>query len=81
MHLAILVFATAISDTLVARRRFSSPKHVFVSVFEWFGDLGLFFVRLLRSALPYEFRELLRQCDDIGSKSLPLIAWRERPRA
>jgi len=77
MHLAILVFATAIPDRLVgARRRSRSPKHVFVSVFEWFGDLGLFFVRLLRSALtpPYEFRELLRQCDDIGSKSLPLIA-------
>jgi phospholipid/cholesterol/gamma-HCH transport system permease protein len=77
MYLAILVLATAFSGALVNNRlRFSLPKHFFVSVFEWFGELGLFCGRLVRSALapPYEFRELLRQCDEIGSKSLPLIA-------
>jgi phospholipid/cholesterol/gamma-HCH transport system permease protein len=75
MYLAI--FIVAVSGTLVNDRlRFGPPKHFFVSVFEWFGELGLFCVRLVRSALapPYEFRELLRQCDEIGSKSLPLIA-------
>jgi len=77
MYLAIVIVATAISGTFGSRHlRLSFPKHFFVSLFEWFGDLGLFCVRLFRSALvpPYEFRELLRQCDEIGSKSLPLIA-------
>jgi phospholipid/cholesterol/gamma-HCH transport system permease protein len=44
--------------------------------FEWFGDLGIFFWRVVRAAVtpPYEFRELFRQLDEIGSKSLPLVA-------
>ncbi len=77
MYLAIVIVATAVSGTLVNNRlRFSLPRRFFFSVFEWFGELGLFCARLVRSALvpPYEFRELLRQCDEIGSKSLPLIA-------
>jgi phospholipid/cholesterol/gamma-HCH transport system permease protein len=44
--------------------------------FEWFGQFGAFCGRLVRSAVqpPYEWRELLRQCDAIGSLSLPLVA-------
>jgi phospholipid/cholesterol/gamma-HCH transport system permease protein len=44
--------------------------------FEWFGDLAIFFWRVLRAAVtpPFEFRELFRQLDEIGSKSLPLVA-------
>jgi phospholipid/cholesterol/gamma-HCH transport system permease protein len=44
--------------------------------FEWFGDLGIFFWRVVRAAVtpPFEFRELFRQLDEIGSKSLPLVA-------
>jgi phospholipid/cholesterol/gamma-HCH transport system permease protein len=47
-----------------------------VRAFEWFGQLGLFCARLARSVLlpPYEWRELLRQCDAIGALSLPLVA-------
>jgi phospholipid/cholesterol/gamma-HCH transport system permease protein len=43
---------------------------------EWFGDLGFFAWQVLRSAVrrPFEGRELLRQLDEIGSKSLPLVA-------
>jgi phospholipid/cholesterol/gamma-HCH transport system permease protein len=43
---------------------------------EWFGDLGIFFWQVLRAAVtpPVEFRELFRQLDEIGSKSLPLVA-------
>jgi phospholipid/cholesterol/gamma-HCH transport system permease protein len=43
---------------------------------EWFGDLGIFFWQVLRAAVtpPFEFRELFRQLDEIGSKSLPLVA-------
>ncbi len=44
--------------------------------FEWFGELGIFCGRVIRAAVkpPYEFRELLRQMDEIGSKSVVLVA-------
>ena len=43
---------------------------------EWFGDLAIFFWQVVRAAVtpPFEFRELFRQLDEIGSKSLPLVA-------
>jgi phospholipid/cholesterol/gamma-HCH transport system permease protein len=43
---------------------------------EWFGDLGLFGWQVVRAAAkrPFEGRELLRQLDEIGSKSFPLVA-------
>src|SRR5712691_9596531 len=51
-------------------------KNLFVSFFEWFGELGFFVGRMFRAAVtpPYEGRELIRQLDEIGSKSLLLIA-------
>src|SRR5262249_3413133 len=44
-------------------------------ILEWFGELGMFCVRLGRASMtpPYEGRELLRQMDEIGAKSLPLV--------
>jgi len=47
-----------------------------ISLFEWFGDLGIFCGRMARSlfARPFEFREFIKQLDAIGSKSLPLVA-------
>jgi phospholipid/cholesterol/gamma-HCH transport system permease protein len=47
-----------------------------VSFFEWFGELGIFCGRMVRAAFtpPFEFRELYRQMDEIGSKTLPLVA-------
>jgi len=44
--------------------------------FEWFGNLGIFFWQVVRAAVtpPYEWRELVRQLDEVGSKSLPLVA-------
>src|SRR6185369_4752493 len=47
-----------------------------VAFFEWFGELGFFTGRLLRTAFvpPYEGRELVRQLEAIGSRSLPLVA-------
>jgi phospholipid/cholesterol/gamma-HCH transport system permease protein len=43
---------------------------------EWFGDLGLFAWQVMRAVVrrPFEGRELMRQLDEIGSKSLPLVA-------
>src|SRR3989442_14677714 len=75
---AIFVLAAAVSGpfaTSRARMRLNFPKNLFTLVFEWFGELGFFCARLFRAALvpPYEFGELLRQCDEIGSKSLPLV--------
>jgi phospholipid/cholesterol/gamma-HCH transport system permease protein len=53
-----------------------SPKGLNSEFLEWFGDLGIFFWQVLRAAVtpPFEFRELVRQLDEIGSKSLPLVA-------
>jgi phospholipid/cholesterol/gamma-HCH transport system permease protein len=44
--------------------------------FEWFGSLGIFSWKVLRAAVtpPYEWLELIRQLDEVGSKSLPLVA-------
>ena len=44
--------------------------------FEWFGELGIFVWHVMRAAVrrPFEGRELIRQLDEIGSKSLPLVA-------
>ena len=44
--------------------------------FEWFGEIAAFCGRLFRAAVlpPYEWAEFLRQCDSIGSLSLPLVA-------
>ena len=52
-----------------------ASKSPVVAFFEWFGDLGAFFGRLVRAAVvrPFEGRELLRQFDSIGPKSLPLV--------
>jgi phospholipid/cholesterol/gamma-HCH transport system permease protein len=50
-----------------------SPIH---GLLEWFGELGIFTWRVMRSVAkpPFEGRELLRQLDEIGSKSFPLVA-------
>ena len=43
--------------------------------FEWFGEIGFFCGRVFRAAVtpPYEIRELIRQLDEIGSKSAFLV--------
>ena len=54
----------------------SASKWVLTEFFEWFGEFALFFWSVGRAALtpPFEFRELFRQLDEVGSKSLPLVA-------
>jgi len=44
--------------------------------FEWFGELGDFFFQMVRTIFlpPYEGGEFARQLDELGSKSLPLVA-------
>jgi phospholipid/cholesterol/gamma-HCH transport system permease protein len=49
---------------------------VVVRFFEWFGEFGTFCARLARTAVvpPYERQELVRQLDEVGAKSLLLVA-------
>src|SRR6059058_1090067 len=77
--LIIFVFAVTATGTLANGswpEKFSAAKAGVISGFEWFGELGMFCARLVRAAFtpPYEWRELIRQCDAIGAKSLPLVA-------
>ena len=53
-----------------------SSKRLLLRFFEWFGEIGYFCVRMIKGAVtpPYELKELLRQMDQIGAKSLPLVA-------
>jgi phospholipid/cholesterol/gamma-HCH transport system permease protein len=76
--LTCLILAAAAAGTWNTgrlRARGSSALKAVISSVEWFGELGAFTIRVLRAALvpPYEFGELIRQCDAIGSKSLPLV--------
>lgn len=61
---------------MTAEELATGPKTLFLSVCSWFGEMGVFCGRLVRAAVtpPYEWRELLRQMDEIGTRSLPLVA-------
>jgi phospholipid/cholesterol/gamma-HCH transport system permease protein len=83
VYLSIIVFAIAAGGVVsnqAAGRPMGNPltglAQLFTSFFEWFGELGIFCARVARAAFtrPFEFRELIRQMDSIGSKSLPLVA-------
>jgi phospholipid/cholesterol/gamma-HCH transport system permease protein len=71
-------FAGGLSSTwsVGGRDTAQAIRTLLVSFFEWFGELGIFCRRLIRSAFspPFEGRELLRQMDAIGAKSFPLVA-------
>jgi phospholipid/cholesterol/gamma-HCH transport system permease protein len=62
--------------TPLVRSAFTSLWSPVNGFLEWFGDLGIFVSQVIRAAArrPFEGRELIRQLDDIGSKSLPLVA-------
>jgi phospholipid/cholesterol/gamma-HCH transport system permease protein len=67
----------SIPSTLPLKSPTASPSKGLITQFlEWFGDLGIFLWRVVRAGVtpPFEFRELFRQLDEIGSKSLPLVA-------
>jgi phospholipid/cholesterol/gamma-HCH transport system permease protein len=53
------------------------PRSNFIiTMLEWFGEFGSFTWGVMRAAVgpPFEVREFVRQLDEIGAKSLPLIA-------
>ncbi len=51
------------------------PDFVIAGI-EWFGELGVFAVRVAKAlfTLPFEWSEFVHQLDAAGSKSLPLVA-------
>jgi phospholipid/cholesterol/gamma-HCH transport system permease protein len=74
-----VVFAAAFAGTISQsgrRNPIPAVKARFIALVESFGEAGIFCARMARAALapPYEFRELIRQCDEIGTKSLLLVA-------
>ncbi len=79
VHLALFAFFFAIAYSATIGGRAGSLSDIsapVVKFFEWFGDLGLFCGRLIRTGFtpPYEVREFIHQFDELGSKSLPLVA-------
>lgn len=52
-----------------------SVARILLGVLEWTGELGLFVWQVGKAAFtrPFEGRELFRQLDEVGSKSLPLV--------
>ncbi|HEX4319496.1 MAG TPA: ABC transporter permease [Acidobacteriaceae bacterium] len=47
-----------------------------VAMLEWFGELGIFVWQVLRAMVtpPFQVAEFVRQLDEIGAKSIPLVA-------
>jgi ABC-type transporter Mla maintaining outer membrane lipid asymmetry permease subunit MlaE len=78
-HFAIFVFLFAMASSATSGNRsesLSSTRDVIVKFFEWFGNLSIFVGRAVRAAFipPFEVREFVHQFDELGSKSLPLVA-------
>jgi len=79
VHLALFAFISAMAytaSTLDHPGSVSTGGNPVVKFFEWFGNLTVFFGRVIRAAVtpPYEVREFVHQFDELGSKSLPLVA-------
>src|SRR5580692_10832237 len=47
-----------------------------LAMLEWFGEFGIFIWEVLRAAItpPFQFSEFVRQLDEIGARSIPLVA-------
>src|ERR1700693_5154309 len=58
------------------RNHWCAIQTMITGFFSWFGELGLFCLRLARATLapPYEGSEFVRQMDAVGSMSLHLVA-------
>ncbi len=52
------------------------PGSLLNTLLEWFGNIAIFTWKVARAIFsrPFEWRELVRQLDEVGSKSLPLVA-------
>jgi phospholipid/cholesterol/gamma-HCH transport system permease protein len=70
--------AHTIGASLFGARRAARPLSgaTLVSLVEWFGEMGLFCLQLLRGMFvpPFEAAEFVHQLDELGAKSLPIAA-------
>jgi len=79
-HLSVIfLFVFAIASSTMSgsiSESLAGAKNLVVKFFEWFGNLSMFCGRVVRAIFvpPYEVREFLHQFDELGSKSLPLVA-------
>src|SRR2546423_3881897 len=66
---------TDVPKQRMASAEFEAVSNLFRSFFEWFGEIGFFCGRVFHAAVtpPYEFRELIHQLDEVGSKSALLV--------
>src|SRR5438128_3023140 len=76
---AFFRFLLAMANSATSLNRagsLSATGDAVVKFFEWFGNLGIFCAQWVRAAFtpPYELREFVHQFDELGSKSLPLVA-------
>jgi phospholipid/cholesterol/gamma-HCH transport system permease protein len=80
LYAGVLILGSAIAGGWPfsghAKRDTDRATGLIAGFFEWFGELSKFCWNLLRRAVtpPFEIRELIRQMDAIGAKSLPLVA-------
>jgi phospholipid/cholesterol/gamma-HCH transport system permease protein len=68
--------ATSVTTPAPQVRPAANPLDVLTSTIEWFGELGVFCIRVVKAmfSLPFEWSEFVHQLDAAGSKSLPLAA-------
>lgn len=76
MHSGSLFWLSPTSAERRGQNEWNVTKARLLAFFGWFGELGIFCCRIALAAVtpPYEFRELIRQMDEVGSKSLPVVA-------
>ena len=68
--------ATSVSTPTPQIRPAANRVDFVSSAIEWFGELGVFCVRVAKGmfSLPFEWSEFVHQIDATGSRSLPLVA-------
>lgn len=68
--------ATSVSTPTAQAGPEVKPAGVVSAAIRWFGELGVFCVRVAKAmfTLPFEWSEFVHQLDAAGSKSLPLVA-------
>jgi ABC-type transporter Mla maintaining outer membrane lipid asymmetry permease subunit MlaE len=74
--IGLAVSADVLPGSGVAKATKEGLKSLLSGTLEWFGGIGEFCWRLVKALVrpPYEGKELLRQMDEVGAKSLPLVA-------
>jgi len=67
--------APSIAQLAQAAPPTQAKSNLILGILEWFGELGIFVWQVICAAVspPYQWAEFVRQLDEIGSKSVPLV--------